>query len=83
MLKFGKSERQFPIKLVSDAKVTQEDVNQYITAMKTARQNLLTKKDANRIRRMQDDLVNNYVYTTEDIENNLKERKKKLSLILY
>jgi RNA polymerase-associated protein RTF1 len=37
----------------------------------------MSKRDANGIRRRQDDLVNNYIYTTQDIEKNLKERKKK------
>ena len=76
-LKFGKNERFFPIKLVSDAKVAQDDINQYVTAMRAVRQATLTKKQAKKMRRMQDDLVHNYKYTTDDIEKTLKEKKKK------
>ena len=76
-LKFGKSQRAFPIKLVSDAKITEEEVNQYVTAMKAVRQVPLSKREASRILRKREDLVLNYTYTDKDIENNLKERKKK------
>lgn len=76
-LKFGKNERNFPIKLVSDAKAVEADISQYITAVKAVRQRPLMKKEAGRMRRRQDDLVNNYTYTTQDIENNLQKRKKK------
>jgi RNA polymerase-associated protein RTF1 len=76
-LKFGKNERDFPIKLVSDAKIVQDDVNQFVTSMKAVREPTLTKREANKKRKSQDDLVNNYVYTVEDIESNMKDRKKK------
>ena len=76
-LKFGKNERFFPIRLVSDAKVAQDDINQYVTAMKAVRQATLTKKGAKKMRKMQDELVNNYKYTTEDIEKTVREKKKK------
>lgn len=76
-LKFGKNERFFPIKLVSDARIAQDDINQYVTAMKAVRQATLTRRDANKLRRYQDDLVANYKYTTADIEKNLREKKKK------
>jgi RNA polymerase-associated protein RTF1 len=47
--------------------------------MKTARlqDELVGKGEAIRLRRMQDDLINNFTYTTEDIERQLKENKKK------
>jgi len=35
----------------------------------------LSKKDANKMRKAQDDLVNNYTYTTEDIQKSIQERK--------
>jgi RNA polymerase-associated protein RTF1 len=76
-LKFGKNERDFPIKLVSDAKIVQDDVNQFVTSMKAVREPTLTKREANKKRKSQDDLVNNYVYTVQDIESNMKDRKKK------
>lgn len=63
--------------MVSDAKPTETDVTQYISATKAVRKNVLSKRDATRLRKQQDELVNNYVYTTEDIENNLKNRKSK------
>jgi RNA polymerase-associated protein RTF1 len=77
VLQFGNNERSFPIKLISDVKVTEEDINQYITAMRAVRKSTISKRDANVLRRKQDDLVNNYTYTLEDIERNIQERKKK------
>lgn len=76
-LKFGENERGFPIKLVSDAKATESDIQQYINITKAGRQNVLTKKQASRMRRVKDDLVNNYTYTTQDIENNIRKKKEK------
>lgn len=76
-LRFGSNTKEFPISLVSDAKADESDVTQYVTAMKAIRQRTLGKKEANRMRRQQDKLVNDYVYTTEDIEANLRDRKKK------
>jgi RNA polymerase-associated protein RTF1 len=76
-LKFGKNERNFPIKLISDAKATEADINQYVTAVKAVRQKPLMKKETTKMRRRQDELVNNYTYTTQDIETNLRKRKKK------
>jgi RNA polymerase-associated protein RTF1 len=62
--------------LISDAVPTEQDVAKYVSMQKTHRKELLTKRQANKLRRKQDELVNNYVYTTEDIEKNLEERKK-------
>jgi len=78
-LRFQKSERDFYIKLVSDIKVDEIDVNQYITAMKAARldDEILGKREAKRIRRNRDLLTTNYTYTKDDIEKGIKERKKK------
>lgn len=44
-------------------------------ATKAIRQRTLGKKEANKMRRQQDKLVSDYVYTTEDIEANLRNRK--------
>ncbi|CAJ1949813.1 unnamed protein product [Cylindrotheca closterium] len=76
-LQFGKNERIFLIKLISDNKATETDVNLYKTEMKNQRQQVLSRKEANKIRRKQDSLVSNYTYTTEDIEDNLRKIKKK------
>jgi RNA polymerase-associated protein RTF1 len=75
-LKFGTSERDFPMYLVSDAPPEELDVQKYITTQKNNRLDILSKRRANKLRRLQDDLVNNYTYTTEDIERNLDQRKK-------
>ena len=75
-LKFGNSERPFPMYLVSDTPPEELDVQKYITTQKNNRLPVLTKRRATKLRRLQDDLVNNYTYTTEDIERNLERRKK-------
>lgn len=51
-------------------------MKQYVDATKAIRQRTLGKKEANKMRRQQDKLVSDYVYTTEDIEANLRNRKK-------
>jgi RNA polymerase-associated protein RTF1 len=76
-LQFGKNERIFPIRLISDNKADESDVSLYVTEMKNQRQQVLSRNEANKIHRKQDELVKNYTYTTEDIENNLRNRKKK------
>lgn len=75
-LKFGTSERDFPMYLVSDAPPEEIDVQKYIATQKDRRLDTLSKRRANKLRRLQDDLVNNYTYTTEDIERNLELRKR-------
>jgi RNA polymerase-associated protein RTF1 len=75
-LRFGASEKDFPMILVSDGPVTELDIQKYITTQKNLRAEVLSKRRAAKLRRLQDDLVNNYTYTTEDIERNLKARKK-------
>ena len=78
-LDFAGSRRSFPMKLVSDSKIDQSDVDLYETQMKTARKQdeLLGKVEALKLRKKRDDLVENFNYTTEDIERKLKERKMK------
>ena len=77
ILKFGNNQKAFPIRLISDAKADEADVKQYVDTTKAQRGHVLFKKQANKLRRKQDDLVNNYTYTLEDIENNLRAKKKK------
>jgi RNA polymerase-associated protein RTF1 len=75
-LMFGKHERDFPMYLVSDEAPKEKDVRQYISVQKNHRAEVLSRRRANKLRRLQDELVNNYRYTTEDIERNLEARKK-------
>lgn len=70
------NKKTFPMYLVSDAAPTEQDIALYISTQKNHRKPILTKRQAAKLRRKQDDLVNNYTYTTEDIEKNLEERKK-------
>lgn len=78
-LDFAGTKRVFALRLVSDNKVNQSDVNQYETAMRSARkqEDLLGKVEAMKLRRKRDELVNNFNYTTEDIEKNVRAIKKK------
>lgn len=78
-LAFGANEKIFPLRLVSDAKPTEADVKQYVAAMHTARisDQILGKREAMKLRSKQDQLINTYTYTTEDIENALKSKKQK------
>lgn len=75
-LRFANSERNFPMSLVSDMPPLEADVQKYITAQKNIRGEVLSKRRAAKLRRLQDHLVANYTYTTEDIERNLQVRKK-------
>jgi RNA polymerase-associated protein RTF1 len=75
-LKFGKSEKDFPMYLISDADPTDVDVLKYLTNQKNNRMDVLTRRAAIKLRRLQDNLVHNYTYTNEDIERNLQTRKK-------
>jgi RNA polymerase-associated protein RTF1 len=79
MLQFGVNKKLFPLRLVSDAKPSQADITLYETEMKNARlhDDLVGKREAIRLRRLQDDLISNYTYTAEDIEHQLTENKKK------
>lgn len=78
-LDFAGTKKVFRFNLVSDAKITQSDLTQYETAMKTARQQdeMVGKVEAMKIRRKRDELVENFTYTTEDIEKKLKDQKLK------
>ena len=75
-LKFGKNEKSFPMYLVSDSRPTDEDVRKYVSIQKASRQEVLGRREATRLRKKQDELVNNYTYTQADIDRNVAERKK-------
>lgn len=75
-LKFGDKEKEFPMILVSDTPPTELDVLKYKSNQKNLRLEILSKRRANKLRRVQDELVMNYTYTTEDIERNLQARRK-------
>ncbi len=62
--------------LVSDSRPTDEDVKKYESVQKSSRQDVLGKREALRLRKKQDELVNNYTYTEADIAMNVAERKK-------
>ena len=62
--------------LVSDSRPSEDDVSKLSSVLKSKRLGVLSKRAAAKLRRLQDDLVNNYTYTKEDIERNLHERKK-------
>ena len=64
---------------VSDHRPTSEDVSKYIGQLKTDRLSdaMLMKKKAVKLRKRQDNLVNNYTYTKEDIEKLVTEKKKR------
>lgn len=62
--------------LISDSRPTQDDVNKFVNVTKSTRSDVLSKRQAAKLRRKQDELVSSYTYTKEDIERNLQERKK-------
>lgn len=76
-LRFGKNEKVFPMYLVSDSRPTDEDVKKYASTQKSSRKDVLGKKEASKMRKKQDELVNNYTYTEADIEKNISARKKR------
>ena len=69
----------FKMITVSDHRPSADDVAKYVSQLKTERQSddLLSKKSANKLRKRQDELVNNYTYTKEDIEKLIQEKKKR------
>jgi len=79
LVSFGKQKREFKMLTVSDHRPTMDDVTKYVGHLKNERgsHTLLTKKKANKLRKKQDELVNNYTYTKEDIEMLVKEKKKR------
>ena len=75
-LEFAGKRKNFPMSLVSDADPNELDVRKYIDSNKAHRLEVLTRRQAAKLKRVQDDLVHNYRYTVEDIENKLKSRKE-------
>ena len=75
-LRFGTSERDFAMYLVSNAPPSLEDLQKYTTAQRNNRLEIVSKRRATKLYRLQQNLVENYTYTTEDIEKNLQKRKK-------
>ncbi|KAL7550388.1 hypothetical protein ACHAWF_013629 [Thalassiosira exigua] len=76
---FGKHVREFKMITVSDHRPSADDVTKLIGQLKTERQSesVLTKKAARKLRKRQDELVNNYTYTKEDVDRLVKEKKKR------
>ena len=64
---------------ISDHRPTSEDVSKYVGQLKTDRlsDTMLLKKKSVKLRKRQDNLVNNYTYTKEDIEKLVTEKKKR------
>lgn len=63
---------------VSDHRPSSDDVMKLVNHLKTDRlaDTLLTKKMATKLRKYQDELVNNYTYTKEDVDMLVNEKKK-------
>ena len=78
-LKFGSSIRAFRMALISDSKPQEDDVKALISHLRDNRLNdeILSKKRAIKLRKLQDKLVNNYTYTREDIEKSIAAKKKR------
>mmetsp|Transcript_22766 Transcript_22766/g.23101 ORF Transcript_22766/g.23101 Transcript_22766/m.23101 type:complete len:321 (-) Transcript_22766:273-1235(-) len=63
--------------IMSDVNVNEEDVLRYISEMKNARLNAISKSEANKIRRAQVELIATYKYTKQDIEQSMKAQRKR------
>lgn len=77
-LKFGESSKWFKMLAISDSKPTREDVALSVNQVKNRRggaHEILSKREAKKMRKMQDELVTNYTYTAEDIEKAITEKK--------
>jgi RNA polymerase-associated protein RTF1 len=65
--------------MISDSKPIQDDVRVCLNQMKNRRadaQNVLSKKEAKKMWKMQDQLVKNYTYTVQDIQKSINVNKK-------
>lgn len=86
-LKFGEATKAFKMLSISDAKPDENDVRMCLNHMKNKRggaRYVLSKKEAIKMRKVQDNLINNYTYTVEDIQKSVEEKKnlsKKISNI--
>ena len=72
---------------ISDSRPEKDDVDNYLNQLKNRRggaSSVLSKKEANSLRKKQDNLINNYTYTNEDIQRSIqvtKTLKKKIGNI--
>ena len=72
---------------ISDSRPDEDDVVNFTTQLKNRRggaSDVLSKKEATSLRKKQDNLINNYTYTTEDIQKSIqvsKNMKKTISNI--
>jgi len=81
-LQFAGAIRMFKMNGISDSRPSQDDVKQYLNQVKNRRGEVPTKKEVMKMMKAQDHLVTNYVYTKEDIDKTIAERKgKKISNI--
>ena len=76
VLRFAENKKEFPMYLISDADPDESDVQKYISAQKSIRGEVISKRRCNKLKRLRDELVNNYRYTTKDIEQQLRQRKE-------
>ena len=77
-MKFGENEKPFKMLMISDSKPTEEDVAMYIAQTKNKRggaARVLTKKEAKKMFKKQNELVNNYILTEEDVTKSIAANK--------
>jgi hypothetical protein len=77
-LKFGENEKPFKMLMISDSKPTEEDVAMCIAQTKNTRGGaalVLTKKEAKKMFKKQNELVNNYILTEEDVAKSIATNK--------
>ena len=77
-LKFADSVKNFKMIMVSDSKPSEDDVKTYVAQLRNRRldrDQMLSKKDAKKMIQKQLELVNNYTYTSKEIEENVKTMK--------
>jgi len=64
--------------MVSDSRPNENDVLNCVGQLRTNRiSDVLSKKQAIKMRKKQDELVNNYTYTKEDVEKSIQARMSK------
>jgi hypothetical protein len=86
-LKFGGATKAFKMLTISDSKPTEDDVKMCLNQMKNRRggsRDVLSKKEAKKMKKVQDNLINTYTYTVEDIQKSVEQKtnlSKKISNI--
>lgn len=65
--------------VASESRPVEDDLNKYVSQMKTERlgDELLTKKQAKKMRKSQEEISTNYTYTKDDIDMLVKEKRKR------